>query len=178
MCDSRCAEAPLGVAHRFAPSRVHAAGITLSGLRWVRSHSRRRSPVAFAPYAPPSGSLVAVVAPWHWSGASRRVSGQWPAASHLYVPRPPVASPLRGIGPALGARPPPRGSLSPALDSRRLTTAACQCCFSSGFCNCTYSSRLQFLQVAPVLWSEVLGTRRACRIAGLSLWPAVRGPNF
>ena len=46
VCASRCAKAPLGVAHRFAPWRVHAAGITLSGLRWVRSHSRRRSPVA------------------------------------------------------------------------------------------------------------------------------------
>ena len=115
VCASRCAKAPLGVAHRFAPSRVHKTGITLSGLRWVRSHSCRRFPVAFAPYAPPAGSLVAVVAPWHWSGASRRVSGQWPAASHVVCPaRPCWASPLRGIGPALVCPSAPKGLPQPA----------------------------------------------------------------
>ena len=35
---SRCAEAPLGVAHRFAPSRVSKTGVMQSGLRWVRAH--------------------------------------------------------------------------------------------------------------------------------------------
>ena len=42
---SRSAKAPLGVAHRFAPSRVSKTGVMQSGLRWSRSHSRRRSPV-------------------------------------------------------------------------------------------------------------------------------------
>jgi hypothetical protein len=43
-----------------------------------------------APYAPPSGSLVVVVALWHWSGASRSVlvSGLRPVMS--CVPRPPL----------------------------------------------------------------------------------------
>ena len=31
---SRCAKAPLSVAHRFAPSRVHKTGVMQSGLRW------------------------------------------------------------------------------------------------------------------------------------------------
>ena len=43
---SRCAEAPLGAPHRCAPSRVSKTGLMQSGLRWRRSHSRRRSPVA------------------------------------------------------------------------------------------------------------------------------------
>ncbi|MCW2312727.1 hypothetical protein M2244_002475 [Rhodoferax antarcticus] len=51
---SRCAKAPLGAGHRFAPYRVKATGVMQSGLRWRRSHSRRRFPVAGAPYAPPS----------------------------------------------------------------------------------------------------------------------------
>jgi hypothetical protein len=84
-------------------------------LRWVRSHSRRRFPVAFAPYAPPSGSLVVVVAPWHWSGAPRSVlvSGLRPVM--LCVPRPPLwASPLRGIGPALVCPSAPKGLPQPS----------------------------------------------------------------
>lgn len=51
---SRSAKAPLCVAHRFAPSRVSKTGVMQSGLRWSRSHSRRRFPVASAPYAPPA----------------------------------------------------------------------------------------------------------------------------
>ena len=119
---SRCAEAPLGVAHRFAPSRVYKTGITLSGLRWVRSHSRQRSPVVGTPYAPPSGSLVAVQAPWYWSGASRSVLDSGLRPVMLCVPRPPLwASPrFAGVGPALGTRPPPRGSLSPAPTTKHL----------------------------------------------------------
>ena len=94
--------------------RVKATGVMQNCLRWIRSHSRRRSPVAFAPYAPPPGTLVVVVAPWHRSGAARGVSGQWPPASRVVCAPPTLgASPLRGIGPARSARPPPRGSLSP-----------------------------------------------------------------
>jgi hypothetical protein len=51
---SRCAKAPLGAGHRFAPCRVKATGVMQSGLRWSRSHSRRRFPVVGTPYAPPS----------------------------------------------------------------------------------------------------------------------------
>ncbi len=49
------------------------------------------------------------------------VSGLRPGM--LCLPRPPVASPLRGIGPALGARPPPRGSLSPAPQGSTITVS-------------------------------------------------------
>jgi hypothetical protein len=96
--------------------RVKATGVMQNCLRWVRSHSRRRFPVAFAPYAPPSGSLVAVVAPWHRSGASRSVlvSGLRPVI--LCVPRPPCGPrhASRALALRWSARPPPRGSLSPA----------------------------------------------------------------
>ena len=34
VCVSRCAKAPLGATHRFAPSRVHKTGVMQSGLRW------------------------------------------------------------------------------------------------------------------------------------------------
>ena len=111
---SRCAKAPLGVAHRFAPSRVYKTGITLSGLRWVRSHSRRRSPVAFAPYAPPAGSLVAIVALWHWSGASRwvLVSGLRPVM--LCVPRPPCGLAAARHWPCAGCPSAPKGLPQPS----------------------------------------------------------------
>ena len=97
---SRYAKAPLGAGHRFAPYWVKATGVMQSGLRWSRSHSRRRFPVVGTPYAPPS---------------ARRVAGQWPAASHL-VCAPPTLWPRRCAALALrwSARPPPRGSLSPA----------------------------------------------------------------
>ena len=114
VCASRCAKAPLGAAHRFAPSRVHKTGVMQSGLRWSRSHSRRRFPVACTPYAPPSarpcGCRVTVAS----SGAARCVVGQWPAASHVVcAPAHPYASPLRGISPARwSARPPPVGAPS------------------------------------------------------------------
>ena len=96
---SRCAEAPLGAPHRCAPSRVSKTGLMQSGLRWVRSHSRRRSPGrGYTPYAPPSARPCGVPAPWHQSGATRfvLVSGLRPVM--LCLPRPPWASPLRGIG--------------------------------------------------------------------------------
>jgi hypothetical protein len=48
------ADTPLGAGHRFAPCRVKATGVMQSCLRWSRSHSRRRFPVACAPYAPPT----------------------------------------------------------------------------------------------------------------------------
>ena len=51
---SRCAKAPLGVGHRLRALRVKATGVMQSGLRWRRSHSRRRFPVVGTPYAPPS----------------------------------------------------------------------------------------------------------------------------
>jgi hypothetical protein len=51
-----------------APYRVKATGIMQSGLRWWRSPSRRRSPVAYAPYAPPT------VRPWGGCSAVALVS--------------------------------------------------------------------------------------------------------
>ena len=138
-------------------------GITLSGLRWVRSHSSRRSPVAFAPYAPPAGSLVVVVALWHRSGASRRVSGQWPAASYVVcAPPAPMASPLRGIGPALAARPPPRGSLSPALGVMN----------RAGLCSCyqMHSSLRIFCGGYRPKWPV------SQRAAGLLRWVCIPNP--
>ena len=78
------------------------------------SHSRRRFPVAFAPYAPQAGSLV--VAPWHWSGALRKVFGQWPAASHVVcAPPTPEASLASRLRPCALYPSPPRGSLRTAL---------------------------------------------------------------
>jgi len=47
-------QAPFGVSHRLRALRVKATGVMQSGLRWRRSHSRRRFPVAGAPYTPPS----------------------------------------------------------------------------------------------------------------------------
>lgn len=111
---SRCAKAPLGAGHRFAPCWVKATGVMQSGLRWSRSHSRRRFPVAFAPYAPPPArpcgcrGTVALV---------RRCAlcfGQWPAASHLVCApaHPPGLARFAGVGPARSARPPPEGAPS------------------------------------------------------------------
>jgi hypothetical protein len=62
------------------------------------------------------------LSPWWLAGRvalARRcaqVFGQWPAARYLVCAPPTLrASPLRGIGPARSARPPPRGSLRTAL---------------------------------------------------------------
>jgi hypothetical protein len=111
---SRCAKAPLGAGHRFAPCRVKATGFMQNCLRWVRSHSRRRFPVVSRPTRRRLRALVAVVSPWHQSGAARCVAGQWPAAIHVVcAPAHPCASPLRGISSArLSARPPPVGAPS------------------------------------------------------------------
>jgi len=59
-----------------------------------RSHSRRRSPVSSCPTRRRLRALVVVAASGHQSGASRWVSGQWPAASHV-VCAPPTLWPRR-----------------------------------------------------------------------------------
>ena len=91
VCASRCAKAPLGAGHRFAPYRVKATGVMQSGLRWSRSHSRRRFPVACTPYAPPSArpcgcrgtwALVRRCALCAWSVACGQLCG--------VCPRPPL----------------------------------------------------------------------------------------
>ena len=51
---SRSAKASLCAQHRFAPVQVSKIGVMQSGLRWKRSPRSRRSPVAYAPYAPPT----------------------------------------------------------------------------------------------------------------------------
>ena len=92
--------------------RVKATGVMQNCLRWVRSHSRRRSPVIGTPYAPPSGSLVVVVALWHWSGASRSVlvSGLRPVI--LCVPRPPCGLAAARHWPCAGLPVRPQGAPS------------------------------------------------------------------
>ncbi len=113
---SRCAKAPLGVAHRFAPWRVSKIGLMQSGLRWCRRVSRRRSPVAGAPYAPPTGRPCACRGWLVWSGAPRYIVCQWPAASLRCVPPPTLrALPAsRALVPrGLPVRP-PRGLPQPA----------------------------------------------------------------
>ncbi len=85
---SRSAKAPLGAAHRCAPLRVYKTHNMQSALRWGWAPSRRRSPVACAPYAPPPGRPVMGVAPWLQSGATRRilVSGLRPGATGTTMP--------------------------------------------------------------------------------------------
>ena len=61
---SRCAKAPLGAPHRFAPIQVYKTGVMQSGLRWSRSHSRQRFPVPGAPYAPPSARPCGCACTW------------------------------------------------------------------------------------------------------------------
>ena len=113
---SRCAKAPLGAGHRFAPCRVKATGVMQSGLRWSRSHSRRRFPVACTPYAPPSArpcgcrctvALVRRCALCGWSVACGQSCG--------VCPRPPLCFAATRPQPcALVCPSAPRGgSLSP-----------------------------------------------------------------
>ena len=82
-----------------------------------RSHSRRRFPVAVlcpAPYAPPSGSLVAVVALWHWSGASRSVLASGLRPVILCVPRPPCGLAAARHWPCAGCPSAPKGLPHPS----------------------------------------------------------------
>ena len=113
---SRCAKAPLGAGHRFAPCRVKATGVMQSGLRWSRSHSRRRFSVVGTPYAPPSarpcgcrGTVASVrrCALCGWSVACGRSCG--------VCPRPPLCFAAARHQPcALVCPSAPRGgSLSP-----------------------------------------------------------------
>jgi hypothetical protein len=113
---SRCAKAPLGAGHRFAPCRVKATGVMQSGLRWSRSHSRRRFPVVGTPYATPSArphgygdglALVRRCALCGWSVACGQLCG--------VCPRPPLCFAAARHQPcALVCPSAPRGgSLSP-----------------------------------------------------------------
>jgi hypothetical protein len=125
---SRCAKAPLGAGHRFAPCRVKATGVMQSGLRWSRSHSRRRFPVVGTPYAPPSArpcgcrgtvALVRRCALCGWSVACGQSCG--------VCPRPPLCFAAARHQPcALVCPSAPRGgSLSPR--------AYCIVGFATGF---------------------------------------------
>ena len=112
-----------------------------SGLRWSRSHSRRRFPVACTPYAPPSArpcSCRGVVAPvrrcalWGWSVAC----GQ----SCRMCPRPPLCFAAARLQPcALVCPSAPRGgSLSPRA-------------FAFGFCYKFGSwSRMEYRGYRPI----------------------------
>ena len=113
---SRCAKAPLGAGHRFAPCRVKATGVMQSGLRWSRSHSRQRFPVACTPYAPPSARPCGCRGTWALVRRCALCFGQWPTASHLVCApaHPQGLARFAGIGPARSARPPPKGLPQPA----------------------------------------------------------------
>ncbi len=110
---SRYAKAPLGAGHRFAHCRVKATGVMQSGLRWSRSHSRWRFPVVGTSYAPPSARPCGYRGTW--ALVRRCALCAWSVASHV-VCAPPTLWPRRCAALALrwSARPPPRGSLSPA----------------------------------------------------------------
>ncbi len=122
---SRCAKAPLGAGHRFAPYRVKATGVMQSGLRWRRSHSRRRSPVTGVPYAPPSarpcGCACTVASVRRCALCCRSVAcGQ----SCGVCPRPPVGLAAARLWPCAGLPVRPQGAPSAQrLGSRRLTAA-------------------------------------------------------
>lgn len=94
--------------------RVKATGVMQNCLRWSgrtavgapRSHSR-----------PTRRRLAPLWRLWHRGIGQALRAAFWSVAcgqSCCVCPAHPLASPLRGIGLALGARPPPRGSLSPA----------------------------------------------------------------
>ena len=110
---SRCAKAPLGAGHRFAPCRVKATGVMQSGLRWSRSHSRRRFPVVGTPYAPPSGALCGyrgTVASVRRCAQCFLVSGLRPVI--LCVPRPPCGLAAARLWPCAGLPVRPQGAPS------------------------------------------------------------------
>lgn len=94
-----------------APSRVYKKGLMQSGLRWRRSHSRRRFPVAFAPYAPPSArpcgcrGTVALVS----CVASIPASGLRPVITSKPPPTHRGLAAAQHWPPRAGCRPPPQG---------------------------------------------------------------------
>jgi len=95
--------------------RVKATGVMQNCLRSVRSHSRRRFPVVGTPYAPPAGSLLWLL--WHRGIGQALRAVFWSVAcgqSCCVCPAHPVASPLRGIGPALVCPSAPRGLPQPS----------------------------------------------------------------
>lgn len=121
---SRCAKAALGAGHRCAPCRVKATGVMQSGLRWSRSHSRQRFPVACTPYAPPParpcgcrGSLALVrrCAQCVWSVTCGQPSG--------VCPRPPscLAAARRQPCALVCPSAPQGGSLSPRASAPRIS---------------------------------------------------------
>ena len=118
---SRYATAPRGVAHRWRAlsglqNRRYAKLPTLE-----RSHSRRRSPVAFALYAPPTArpcGCRGTVAPFR---RFARCSGQWPAASHY------VCAPAHPPGPRRCAALALRAGCPSAPGGGSLSTARAPC---------------------------------------------------
>lgn len=111
---SRCAKVTLGGGHRFAPCRVKATGVMQSGLRWSRSHSRRRFPVVGTPYAPPSARPCGCRGTW--ASVRRCALCGWSVAfgqSWGVCPRPPLCFAAARLSHARwSARPPPEGAPS------------------------------------------------------------------
>jgi len=96
-------------------------------LRWVRSHSRRRSPVAVQ--RPTRRQLAPFWLLWHCGIGQALRAVFWSVAcghSLCVCPAHPCG-PRRcaAFGPALGARPPPRGSLIPAQNTSRSVIEQC-----------------------------------------------------
>ena len=124
---SRYAKAALDVAHRFAPSRVYKTGLMQSGLRWGRSHSRRRSPVVGTPYAPPSARPCACRGTWALVRRFAQCTGQWPAASLVVCApaRPPGPRCCAALAPCAGLPVcPPRGLPQNRAKTSHLSAAA------------------------------------------------------
>lgn len=152
VCASRCAKAPLGVTHRYAPYRVYKIGLMQSGLRW-------------------RWVLSSAV---HQSGASRFVvvSGLWPFI--LCLP-PPTRGPCRcaASAPARGtARPPPKGAPSAHAGRKTLNSSRY---WSNGTAPPTRISRIRAFASSPTSEEAARGGVANPRIIspwrGLSTWP-------
>jgi hypothetical protein len=97
---SRCAKAPLGAPHRCAPFGYRKQALCKVACAGQRARQPPSLPGrGYTPYAPTPGRPGVLLCPSFQAGASRSVlaSGLRPVV--LCVPRPPWASPLRGIGP-------------------------------------------------------------------------------
>ncbi len=101
--------------------RVKATGVMQNCLRWSRPHSRRRFPVASAPYAPPSVRLCGNRGTWASVRRFAQCAGQWPAASHV-VCAPPTLWPRRcaALAPALVCPSAPKGLPQPSAQYLRV----------------------------------------------------------
>ena len=112
-CPQRLAKGPLGAGHRLRALRVKATGVMQSGLRWRRSHSRRRFPVAGTPYTPPSAPPCGCACTWALVRRSALgVLSVDCGQSYGMCPRPPVGLTAARLGSALVCPSAPKGAPS------------------------------------------------------------------